>query len=139
MSVPFIDMYRMHAPLEEIFKKRFDEILKNSAFIKGKYLEEFENNFAMKISGKNWLDLSNLNANKGVAVSIIQEYLKVSPLETVVFGDYLNDVEMLGRAYFSYAMKNAHSKVKAMARFETTSNDNLGVEKVIAEIIKAKS
>ena len=46
MSVPFIDMYRMHAPLEEIFKKRFNEILKNSAFIKGKYLEEFENNFA---------------------------------------------------------------------------------------------
>ena len=46
MSVPFIDMYRMHAPLEEIFKKRFDEILKNSAFIKGKYLEEFECNFA---------------------------------------------------------------------------------------------
>ena len=46
MSVPFIDMYRMHAPLEDVFKKKFDEILKGSAFIKGKYLEEFETEFA---------------------------------------------------------------------------------------------
>ncbi len=84
-------------------------------------LEAFENNFLMKISGENWLDLSNLNSNKGVAVSIIQEYLKVLPKETVVFGDYLNDVEMLERAYFSYAMKNAYPKVKAIARFETAS------------------
>ncbi len=46
---------------------------------------------------------------------------------------------MLERANFSYAMKNAHPKVRTMARFETTSNDNLGVERAIAEIIKAKS
>ena len=46
MSVPFIDMYRMHAPLEEVFKQRFDELLKSSGFIKGKYLQMFEDDFA---------------------------------------------------------------------------------------------
>ena len=46
MSVPFIDMYRMHAPLEKVFKERFDELLKSSGFIKGKYLEQFERDFA---------------------------------------------------------------------------------------------
>lgn len=101
-------------------------------------LRSFQNNFLLKISGKNWLDLSSPNSNKGTALKVVQEKMNITPEETAVFGDYLNDLEMLQCAYFSYAMKNAHPEVKKVARFETESNHNLGVEKVIAKIIDAK-
>lgn len=45
-------MFRMHAKLEDVFKERFDEILKNSAFIKGKYLQQFETKFAEWVGTK---------------------------------------------------------------------------------------
>ena len=102
-------------------------------------LKSFQDNFLLKISGKNWLDLSSPTSNKGTALRVVQERMNITPEETVVFGDYLNDLEMLQCAYFSYAMKNAHPEVKKVARFETASHNDLGVEKVIAKIIKAKS
>ena len=51
----------------------------------------------------------------------------------MVFGDYLNDLEMLKSAYHSYAMENAHSELKKIARFTAESNDNNGVVKAIKE------
>ena len=55
----------------------------------------------------------------------------------MVFGDYLNDIEMLEVAKFSFAMKNAHEEVKKTARFMTESNSNLGVEKIIEQVINS--
>jgi hydroxymethylpyrimidine pyrophosphatase-like HAD family hydrolase len=46
---------------------------------------------------------------------------------------------MLEAAYYSYAMKNAHENVKKTARFITESNTNLGVEKIIQQVIEAKA
>lgn len=100
-------------------------------------IQQFENNFLLKISGKNWLDLSDPNSNKGTAIQFLQKRMSISPEETMVFGDYLNDLEMLHAAYFSYAMKNAHKDVKKAARYVTASNDDFGVEKVISQVIKA--
>ena len=103
------------------------------------YVQEFKNSFLLKISGKNWLDLSNQNSNKGTAIKFLQQRMNINPNQTMVFGDYLNDLEMLDLAYFSYAMKNAHEDVKKRARFETSSNDDLGIEKIIDLILKEKS
>lgn len=36
----------------------------------------------------------------------------------MVFGDYLNDLEMMENAYYSYAMKNGHEKIKEVSNFE---------------------
>ncbi len=102
-------------------------------------LSSFENEYLIKISGKNWLDLSSPNSNKGTALKLVQEKMNITPEETVVFGDYLNDLEMLDCAYFSYAMGNAHPDVIEKARFVTDSHKELGVEKVIAQIIEAKA
>lgn len=92
----------------------------------------------LKISGKNWLDISNPEANKGNALQVVQEKLNITQNETLAFGDYLNDIEMLQRASFSYAMKNAHDDVKKTARFTTESNNDFGVEKVLQQVIRAK-
>ena len=57
----------------------------------------------------------------------------------MVFGDFNNDLEMIDQAFFSYAMANAHDNVKRAARFQTTSNNEAGVEIVLQELIKAKN
>lgn len=46
MKVPFLDMWRMHGPLEEEFVTSFRKILGKNGFTKGKELSEFESNFA---------------------------------------------------------------------------------------------
>jgi Cof subfamily protein (haloacid dehalogenase superfamily) len=102
-------------------------------------VKQFEDIYLLKISGKNWLDISNLNSNKGTAVKFLQEKMNINPEQTMVFGDYLNDLEMLEAATFSFAMKNAHEKVKKTARFITENNSNLGVEKIIEQVIKANT
>jgi len=98
----------------------------------------FEENMQIKVSGQHWLDFSESNANKGYALKLLQEKLGVTKAETMAFGDYNNDLEMLKRAHFSYAMQNAHPNVKRVANFETKSNDNAGVEFILEQLIKAK-
>ncbi|MDW5290760.1 HAD family hydrolase [Formosa sp. PL04] len=101
-------------------------------------VKHLEGELQIKVSGEHWLDISHHDANKGFALKLVQDELGISEDETMVFGDYNNDLEMLERAYFSYAMKNAHPNVKAIARFETKSNDELGVETILEALIAAK-
>lgn len=90
------------------------------------------------VSGENWLDISHSNANKGYALNILQHDLNISKEETMVFGDYNNDIKMLELAYYSYAMENAHANVKKLAKFSTKSNDNQGVEFILEQVINSK-
>ena len=45
---------------------------------------------------------------------------------------------MLDKAYFSYAMANAHPDVKAAAKFSTKSNNDFGVELILEALVSAK-
>lgn len=49
----------------------------------------------------------------------------------MAFGDYLNDCELLQSVGESYAMENAHPRLKEMARHIAPSNDEDGVMRVI--------
>jgi len=90
------------------------------------------------VSGAHWLDISHCNANKGYALNILQHDLNISKEETMVFGDYNNDLKMLALAYYSYAMENAHANVKKLAKFQTKSNDNNGVEFILEQVINSR-
>ncbi len=95
----------------------------------------FEESFKVAVAGDKWLDITNLTASKGTAIEKIQQLCGITPEETLIFGDYLNDVDMMGSGYFSYAMKNAHPKIKELARFETkTDNNNNGVVETIKDL-----
>ena len=67
------------------------------------------------IAGDIWLDFMSKESNKGHAIREIQKILKISPDETMVFGDNLNDIEMLQSAGTSYAVANAREEVLAAA------------------------
>ncbi|MDG3584199.1 HAD family hydrolase [Galbibacter pacificus] len=101
-------------------------------------VQHYEDTLQVKVSGKNWLDLSHPNANKGYALKLLQTKLGVTKEETMVFGDYNNDLEMLDLAHFSYAMENAHPNVIKAANYKTKSNDENGVEFILDQLIKAK-
>ncbi|KJD33656.1 haloacid dehalogenase [Tamlana nanhaiensis] len=101
-------------------------------------VKQFESDFLIKISGKNWLDISDTLANKGHALKLLQDTFNISEKETMVFGDYNNDLEMLKLAEYSFAMENAHDSVKQTANYSTKSNDNFGVEYIIDKLLKTR-
>lgn len=87
-------------------------------------------------AGKEWLDMMQPEVNKGAALQELQESLFITRQETMVFGDNLNDMELLQRAEYSYAIGNAREEVKQAARFVADTNVNDGVLKVLKELLK---
>ena len=102
------------------------------------FLKHMEADLQVKVSGQHWIDISDPSSNKGNALKKLQSQFGVSPAETMVFGDFNNDLEMLQEAFFSYAMANAHPNVKSVARFSTRSNDEMGVEFILEQLLDAK-
>lgn len=100
------------------------------------YFKSFENDFKVAISGAIWLDITSFTANKGVAIEKIQQNLNISKEETMVFGDFLNDYEMMQTAKYSFAMKNAHPEIIKISNYLTDfDNNNDGVTQTIKEFI----
>jgi Cof subfamily protein (haloacid dehalogenase superfamily) len=98
-------------------------------------IKDLNNEVLLKVSGQNWLDISDKKANKGNALREVQKLLNITKEETMVFGDYHNDIEMMQEADFSFAMKNAHSDIKKLANYSTGSNDDFGVERILEKLI----
>lgn len=99
-------------------------------------LKSFSKDFNVVISGNFWLDVTNQKVNKGLALSELQKLWNITPEQTLVFGDQMNDIEMMQTAKFSYAMKNAEPEVKRIASFVTDyDNDNEGVMRKIEELL----
>lgn len=100
------------------------------------FLKHLEGQFKVAVSGKIWLDITHKDANKGSAIKGLQNKLNISYDETMIFGDYLNDLEMMQCGKYSYAMKNAEPEIVAAANFQTkyTNNEN-GVIETIKEVI----
>ncbi|MBK8804412.1 MAG: HAD family hydrolase [Fibrobacteres bacterium] len=82
--------------------------------------------FKIAVAGIPWLDITHAQADKGVALANIQERLGVTRAQTMVFGDYLNDLELMAGADWSFAMKNAHPRIVEAARFRTRLDHNEG-------------
>lgn len=98
-------------------------------------LKHLESTLNIVASGKRTIDISAKGVNKGTAIEFVKSYFNINYDEVAVFGDYLNDYEMMDTAYYSYAMKNAHPKLKEKARFEADANTNNGVIKEIKKLI----
>ena len=100
------------------------------------YVKHLDQDLKVKVSGLNWLDLSAPNAHKGYAIQKLQELYNIKPSETLVFGDYNNDLEMLEMAEYSFAMANAHPNVLKTANYVTKSNEEQGVEHILTQLIE---
>lgn len=119
-----------------------DEVLKIAIYdfgdgehVTAPLLEELRATHQVVVSGQHWIDLMPGAANKGEAVRALQRALDVTPARTAVFGDYLNDLEMMGSGDWSFAMANAHPGVLGAARFVAPANTDEGVPRVLARLL----
>lgn len=95
----------------------------------------FADEFTLVLSGDGWVDLMGKGVSKGYGVKKLCEHYGITMDETIVFGDYLNDLEMLKQSPNSYAMANAHPDIKKICKYVTRyTNDNDGVVRELADI-----
>lgn len=137
-----INGYHFHIIKVDDVTKTGDEIIKIAAYKKegvqdaaGYLFDKYSDKLKMTISGDMWMDCMRNGVNKGEAVKTLQESLQITPEETMVFGDQLNDIEMLKRAHYSFAVGNAREEVKKAARFQADTNVNDGVMKIIKTLL----
>ena len=69
-------------------------------------------------SGPHWMDFTNPDANKGIALSKLAESEGFSLEQTISFGDNENDMRMLQSTGVSYVMETAREDVKTAAQKE---------------------
>ncbi|MFT0716524.1 HAD family hydrolase [Flagellimonas lutimaris] len=144
-SNEFIDMLREYYSEFEIVedqKQVDEEVLKiaiyhfeNSEKHIYPNVKHLEGDLKVKVSGANWVDVSDLNAHKGYALKKVMDDFQIAAHEIMVFGDYNNDLEMLELSDYSFAMANAHPNVLKTAKYTTHSNDDFGVERVLEKLL----
>lgn len=83
------------------------------------------------------LEMNNINANKGYALSALCRILNISENEVMAFGDSGNDCEMLRTAGYSFATANAWDEAKKAAKSVTLSNENDGVAVEIEKYLES--
>ncbi|WP_084266120.1 Cof-type HAD-IIB family hydrolase [[Mycoplasma] testudinis] len=96
------------------------------------YLKETFNTFVIRTSSLpnsgNIVEINTNYANKGNAIDLLSSYYGIQRDSTIAFGDGENDLEMLQKARFGYAMKNGGATAKIVARYITKdTNNNHGV------------
>jgi Cof subfamily protein (haloacid dehalogenase superfamily) len=99
------------------------------------HLVDFRETHQVVISGEHWIDVISRTINKGVALQRLQRQLGITRDQTVAFGDYLNDIEMLDAAGLSFAMQDAHPEVLKHARYRAPSNRDHGVVDILDRLI----
>lgn len=119
-----------------------DEILKVAVFTFGSserviypVFERYRTTHQVVVSGEHWLDVMAPLANKGSGIRHIQERLNITRDQTMVFGDFLNDLEMMDEATYSFAMANAHPLLKERADYLSPGNADNGVVRTIKAVL----
>lgn len=88
---------------------------------------------AVSSSGKDNLEITSVDAQKGIALTTFTAERGITMEETMALGDNYNDVSMFVRVGRAVAMGNAPDGVKEKAHMITDTNVNSGVAKAILE------
>ncbi len=84
-----------------------------------------------------YFEILPLGVSKGTALNTLCEKLNMSVNNTVVIGDYYNDVEILKMAGLSVAVDNAPSDIKEICKMVVPSCKEGGVGHLIEQIMKS--
>lgn len=102
----------------------------------GKSLEKDFPDIKVTSSGFRNIEVNHVSAQKGIA---LEEYVKkhgLSMKKTMAIGDNLNDISMLERVGYPFAMGNAEKEVLELCRYRTERNDDDGVAKAIYRVLE---
>ncbi|MCR4591518.1 MAG: HAD family hydrolase [Lachnospiraceae bacterium] len=134
----------------EWFQCDFEKIPERIVKLAILYFDDIENNIypdfrkfdndriCVQVTAYVWMDVYEKGISKGTAIKAMQDELGISPAETIVFGDYLNDISMAECASVSYAPANAHPDVKKVFTETIGSNTEYGVTEKIIEILRSE-
>lgn len=95
----------------------------------------FGNRLNIQVSGDIWMDIMMSGVNKGRALEALQKSMGITKSETMAFGDYFNDVEMLKNAEFSVCPENAHDDIKRLCWFVCMDCNHNGVTDCIKKFV----
>lgn len=101
----------------------------------GHMIEPWNRVLKATLAGKQWVDFMDPSVNKGAALSYLQQYLNVEPEETMVFGDQLNDIEMMKQAKYSFAVATAREETKQAASAICGSYKEDGVIQILRNLV----
>ena len=90
---------------------------------------------AISSSFRDNIEITDINAQKGIILEKVAKKMSIEKDEVMILGDSFNDYSMFEIFEESVAMKNAIPEVKAIAKYITDSNDNLGVAKAIYNVL----
>ncbi|GAA5018484.1 Cof-type HAD-IIB family hydrolase [Acinetobacter puyangensis] len=95
--------------------------------------KDFIQNQSVKLvsSGFGFIDLIIPAQHKAHGLSLLQQKWQIADQDILAIGDNYNDLEMIQKAGFSFAMDNAVPELKQAARFTAKSNQQEGVLDVI--------
>lgn len=137
-----VDKYYHRLRIVEDLNEVDDDVLKvaiydfeSSEHVSAPAYAHFRDTHQVVVSGEHWLDVMDLHANKGSGIRHIQQALGITRDQTMVFGDFLNDLEMMDEATYSFAMANAHPELAARARFRAPENTANGVVRTIKSVL----
>lgn len=92
-------------------------------------------NLAVSSSFRDNIEITDINAQKGIILEKVSTKMNLKNEEVMILGDSFNDYSMFEVFTETVAMKNAIEEVKAIAKYITDTNDNLGVAKAINYVI----
>lgn len=135
---PFLDQcepyYARLSAVSDLREYVTDDVIKiallifdDAEHVAAPIMRDVTHDLTVAVSGKHWIDMYNPTANKGVAFEKLAAALGIPMSQTVAFGDYLNDTELIKAAGRSYAMANAHPDIIAAADFLAPANTDNGV------------
>lgn len=95
----------------------------------------FGDRLNIQVSGPIWMDVMSGGVSKGAALKKLAAVLGIDVSETMAFGDYYNDEDMLRAAGVSFAMANGNDYIKSITDHIADTNQNSGVTKAIREYV----
>lgn len=92
-------------------------------------------NLAISSSFHDNIEVTDINAQKGIILEKVTGKMGIDKNDVMILGDSFNDYSMFERFEESVAMENAIPEVKAVAKYITDTNYNLGVAKAIYNVL----
>lgn len=123
------DLCTMNETAKALFNGHNPEKLE---IIKKLIMEQFPKELNCFYSKPTFLEVLNINANKGLAIEHIAELCEIEPKEIIAIGDSYNDLFMIEYAGLGVAVNNGRQALKDAANYVTASTNN---QDAVAEVI----
>ncbi|MEG1270936.1 MAG: Cof-type HAD-IIB family hydrolase [Ruthenibacterium sp.] len=115
-----------------LFACDHDTLLQIEAFVKNRIYD----GITFLATNTIYFEIMPVGVTKGTALTTLCDYLQIPRANTIVIGDYYNDIDLMQAAGYAVAMQNAPAKVKAIANEVTDTCLNGGVGQFLYKLMK---